>query len=873
MKLIIAEKPSLARDIAQALGVTQKRDGYIEGNNYMVTWCIGHLVELANPEVYDEKLKQWSFSTLPFIPDSFKYTVNSQTSKQFNIIKDLSNNPKIQSLINCADAGREGELIFHLVYLLTGCKKPVERLWISSLTKDEILKGFSNLKPAAHYAGLRDSAHARQRSDWLIGLNITRAFTLRLRSFKNIIGDGNSGKSELYSVGRVQTPTLAFIVNRENEINNFVPEKFYQVLATFDSTVGTYQGLWVGPDGFRIAEEKQAKAIVDKVLGQDGIIEKVDKKLVKEKSPLLHDLTSLQRVANTKYGLTADQTLKIAQSLYESKLITYPRTSSQYLSTSVANEIDEHLEACNVGIYSQFVNQIKSQKIGVKLTSRHVQNDKVTDHHAIIPTKLKADLSSLDNDQRKVYDLVLRRFLAAFFPESEIEQTTVFTIVLGERFVSKGKVIINPGWRVVESSEALSSDSSGSSTSKSKSKGKGKDKSSNPEDSQQEDEDKDKLLPPLKQNQSVKTTLAEVLEKWTKPPSRYTEATLLSAMETAGKDIADDVLRQIMKDQGLGTPATRANTIETLISREYIFRDKKSLKPTHKGKLLIELLPSPLLKSAKLTAEWEQKLAEMAKGSYSLQAFMEEIKQATRELVKEVVTSNIADSPFLSRMKDEQQKEGKGSQSQEAEEGLICPNCVIEERKGRLVERTGQYGKFLCCSLGKEICKYISQVPKNQKQRKALVESRCPNCQGATKLHLPKEKDRSPVLLCLNYNECKGVVRLEDAGSNGKDVSKASSNSHNDKNSSINNDSNNANINTVTKSQSNFTSTNKRPSETNKPETKQTTEAGTPLCKVCGKATVKRSFKDKQGKEKYFWGCSAWKPNNQGCNATPVWIN
>jgi len=870
MKLIIAEKPSLARDIAQALGVTQKRDGYIEGNNYMVTWCIGHLVELANPEVYDEKLKQWSFSTLPFIPDSFKYTINPQTSKQFKIIKELSNNPKIQSLINCCDAGREGELIFHLVYLLTGCKKPVERLWISSLTKDEILKGFSNLKPATHYSGLRDSAHARQRSDWLIGLNITRAFTLRLKSFNNIIGNG---KNELYSVGRVQTPTLAFIVNRENEINNFVPEKFYQVVATFDSTAGTYQGLWVGPDGFRIVEEKQAKAIVDKVLGQDGIVEKVDKKLVKEKSPLLHDLTSLQRIANTKYGLTADQTLKIAQSLYESKLLTYPRTSSQYLSVSVANEIDEHLEACNVGIYSQFVNQIKSQKVGVRLTSRHVQDDKVTDHHAIIPTKLKADLSSLDDDQRKVYDLVLRRFLAAFFPESEIEQTSVFTVVLGERFVSKGKVIINAGWRVVESPEALASGNTGSTTSKSKSKNK----NTNPEESQQEDEDK--LLPPLKQNQAVETTLAEVLEKWTKPPSRYTEATLLSAMETAGKDIADDVLRQIMKDQGLGTPATRAGTIETLISREYIFRDKKSLKPTDKGKLLIELLPSPLLKSAKLTAEWEQKLAEMAKANYSLQDFMEQIKQVTRELVKEVVTSNIADSPFLSRMKDEQQKEGKGSQSQEAEEGLICPKCTIEGRKGRLVERSGQYGKFLCCSLGKEICKYISQVPKNQKQRKALVESRCPNCQGATKLYLPKEKDRSPVLLCLNYNECRGVVRLEDAGSG---ASKIVSKAGNDGNSaSVNDDSNgsndkNASVNTV-KTSATSTHGNKGLSATKKQETRQAAGAGagteTPLCKVCGKATVKRSFKDKQGKEKYFWGCSAWKPNNQGCNATPVWIN
>ncbi|KAF0250047.1 MAG: DNA topoisomerase III [bacterium] len=677
MKLIIAEKPSLARDIAAALGVSQRREGYLEGNGYIVTWCIGHLVELANPEVYDEKLKQWSLATLPFIPETFKYQVNSNTSAQFKVIKGLVNDSRVLSLVNCADAGREGELIFHLVYLLTGCKKPVERLWISSLTKDEILKGFRSLKPASHYAGLRDSAHARQRADWLIGLNITRAFTIKART-----NSGFGGKSDLYSVGRVQTPTLAFIVSREAEITNFVPEKFYQVVATFDSTVGTYQGLWVGVDGFRVVEEKEAKAIADKVLGQGGVVDKVDKKLVKEKAPLLHDLTSLQRVANTRYSLTADQTLKVAQSLYEAKLITYPRTSSQYLSVSVATEIDEHLDACDAGIYSQFVNQIKSSKTGVRLTSRHVQDAKITDHHAIIPTKIKANLSTMDDEQRKVYDLIVRRFLAAFYPESEIEQTTVFTIVLGEKFVSKGKVILNPGWRAVESPEATASNAN---TSSSKSKGK----SNNSEQSQQEDEDK--LLPPVKQHQRVETTLAEVLEKWTKPPSRYSEATLLGAMETAGKEIADDVLKQVMKDQGLGTSATRASIIETLISREYIIRDKKSLKPTDKGKLLIELLPSPLLKSAKLTAEWEQKLAEMAKGNYSLQAFMAEIKEKTAELVKEVVSANIAGAVQLVG-------KNKPVEQADVEEGLVCPKCVIEHRSGRLVERTGQYGKFLCCS-------------------------------------------------------------------------------------------------------------------------------------------------------------------------------
>jgi DNA topoisomerase-3 len=837
MKLIIAEKPSLARDIASALGVNGKRDGYIEGKDYIVTWCIGHLVELANPEVYDEKLKSWSLSTLPFIPETFKYSVNSNTSAQFNVIKKLVNDSRVSSLINCCDAGREGELIFHLVYLMTGSKKPVERLWISSLTKDDILKGFSNLKGANHYSGLRDSAHARQRADWLIGLNITRAFTIKARNNSNF-----NGKSELYSVGRVQTPTLAFIVGRENEINNFVPEKFYQVQATFDSTVGTYQGLWVGTDGFRIAEEKEAKAIANKVINQQGVIDKVDKKLVKEKSPLLHDLTSLQRVANTKYGLTADQTLKIAQSLYESKLITYPRTSSQYLSTSVANEISEHLGACDNGVYSQFVSQIKSSKTGVKLTSRHVQNDKITDHHAIIPTKLKADLSKLEDEQRKVYDLIVRRFLAAFYPESEIEQTTVFTIVLGEKFVSKGKVILNPGWRVVESPEAMAnvSNSPGGS-------GKSKSKSSNPEQSQQEDEDKDKLLPPLKQHQVVETRQADVLEKWTKPPSRYTEATLLASMETAGKDIADDVLKQVMKDQGLGTPATRASVIETLISREYIFRDKKTLKPTEKGKLLIELLPSTLLKSAKLTAEWEQKLAEMAKGNYSLQAFMDEIKEKTAELVREVTIANIAGvagannanaANSTNGVKDKQGEQDK--ETQQGQDGLICPNCVIEKRNGCLVERTGQYGNFLCCSMGKDICGYISNVPKNQKQRKALVESRCPNCQGSTKLYLPKEKDKSAALFCIKEG-CKGVLWFNDKGG-------------------------------LVAPKSNNISTNTNDGNAGNVYEAGSKEQSGEACIKCGSITIKRSFKRKDGKVGYFWGCSNWKKSG-GCDAAPVWIN
>lgn len=984
MKLVIAEKPSMARDIAAVLGANQRKQGYLEGNNYIVTWCIGHLIELAEPDDYDPSLKQWSLSTLPFIPETFKYKVNPQTSDQFKVIKSLINQNSIDTVVNACDSGREGELIFSLVYQMTGCKKPVERLWISSLTKDEIQKGFRSLKPGNSYSGLRDSAHGRQRADYLFGLNLTRAFTIKARN-------GN-GKSELFSVGRVQTPVLAMIVNRDQEITSFVPEKFYQVSASFYSQVGSYQGLWVGQDGFRIAEEQDAQAIADKVVNQDGFVEKIDKKLVKEKPPLLHDLTSLQRVANTKYGLTADQTLKIAQSLYEAKLITYPRTSSQYLSESLAHEITDHLFACNVGVYQQFVSQIQALPSGIRLTSRHVSNDKITDHHAIIVTKNKADLSTLDEDQKKVYDLIVRRFLAAFYPDTESEQTTVFTKVLGEKFVSKGKVILKPGWRVVEAPEAQANNTSFN-------KPKGKSTSSTPDQL----EDEDKLLPPLNSNQPVEVTQAQVLQKFTKPPARYSEATLLGAMETAGKEIADDVLKQVLKDQGLGTPATRASIIETLISREYIVRDKKVLLPTEKGKLLIELLPSPLLKSPKLTAEWEFKLAQIEKGQYSLKAFMDEITQKTVELVREVAQANISGATeqvarekaenelscpkclienregylversgqygkflccslgkeacgyFSNVPKNAKQRKaliesrcpncngatklhipkekdklpvllclnynqckgvvrldetninrasasdkstnkqvtvgskqasqsGVGSATEpiakdsQAQKGLSCPKCVIEKREGRLIERPGQYGNFLCCSLGKEACGYLSTVPKDQRQCKALVESRCPNCKGATKLNFPTGKDKSPVLLCLNYNQCKGLIRLSDFStitSSDKSTNNSTDSNFDEQNSYTKSDSFNSsnglsNSYTSNSSKSSNTSNNNRQNNTSQQQQNKET---TPPCKVCGKPTVKRSFKDKQGKDKYFWGCCDWKPNNQGCNAQPVWIN
>ena len=731
MKLIIAEKPSMGRDIAQALGATQKHEGCLSGNGYIVTWAVGHLIELAEPDIYDPGLKSWSLSSLPFVPETFKYSLNPKTATQFKLIKTLVNDNRVQSLVNGCDSGREGELIFHLIYLIAGCKKPVERLWISSLTKADILEGFRNLKPASHYVGLRDSAHARQRADFLIGINTTRSFTIK------------ANQGGVYSVGRVQTPTLALIVERESEIVNFTPETFFQVIANFYSNSGGYQGIWIGQNGFRIDTEQEAKDIADKVSAEDqvGEVIKVDKKLIKEKSPLLHDLTSLQRIANTKYGFTAQQTLDIAQLLYEAKFITYPRTSSQYLSTSLAREITDHLAACDVPPYQQFISQI--EQMGIRLTTRHVDDSKITDHHAIIPTKTLVNLSELDEDQQKLYDLIARRFLAAFFPDSEAEQTTVHTFVAGEKFTSKGKVIVKVGWKIVETTEELLANPNPFS----KSKGNSSNSKSNPDPSEE-----DKLLPPLAVNQQVQVKDAQAQEKQTKPPTRFTEATLLGAMKTAGKKIDDEVLKQAIKDQGLGTPATRANIIETLISREYVIREKKSLKPTEKGRVLIELLPSELLKSPRLTAEWEQKLAAIEKGKYSLMAFMAEVKQETVAIVKEIVNADIA-GLVGQRMRDKK-----------LENILPCPKCVVEGNNNNyLVEINSPKGKFLVCSSGKENCSYLTCIPKNLKEKKELVETRCPKCQGAMRFYLAKDSSQSNAFFCLNSSSCRHAIWLNNA--------------------------------------------------------------------------------------------------------------
>ncbi|HEY9404828.1 MAG TPA: DNA topoisomerase 3 [Pyrinomonadaceae bacterium] len=781
MRLIITEKPSMGRDVAAALGATRRGEGYLEGRDDIITWCIGHLVELDDPEEYDPKFKSWRMETLPIIPTEFKYHASERTLDQFKVIKALLGRDDVTSVVNAADAGREGELIFDLVYTLARSRKPVERLWISSLTRDEIIAGFNRLKPASEYTGLRDSARSRQQADWLVGLNATRAQTIKAR------GAGHDG---VYSLGRVQTPTLALIVGRDEEIANFVPTNYYEVVADFESAAGAYRGTWFNKQGSRFDHKDAAEAVVFKVRGKPGAVEKVEKKATRERAPLLYDLTALQRAANARYSFPAARTLELAQTLYEKKFITYPRTSSRHLSAAVNQELKGHVEAASVGPYVKFIETILA-KGTPKLTSRHVDDKKVTDHHAVIPTKQRVEPNALAPDEKRIYDLVVRRFLAAFYPDAELERTTITTAVEGERFITRGTVVLKAGWREVDPPGR-----------EDRKKAEG------------DDEAEDAELPPVRAKEAVETKNVEAVAKQTKAPPRYSESSLLGAMETAGKKVEDEELRLAMKDSGLGTPATRAAVIETLLKREYITRDKKSLTATPKGIAVIKLLPSQLLKSAELTGSWEQKLARMARGEYARDAFMGEVKVMVTELVGQIAAAEM-----------ERAVAGEGGAKRAAaatprpEDAVDCPKCKLEERAGFLVERVSANGKFLVCSEGRDVCGFISDAPKNAKQRKLMLATKCDACGSAMRLRAPRERGKRASLSCARYPECRGVRWFDEKG--------------------------------VLE------------------EAKAAPETGEP-CKECGAPTVKRGpFKN----ESYFWGCTRWKSDKSGCNAAPVWIN
>ncbi|CAA9441611.1 DNA topoisomerase III [uncultured Rubrobacteraceae bacterium] len=596
MRLIVAEKPSVGRDIAGALGGHRKGKGALAGDGWTVTWALGHLAELAPPDAYGEEYKKWRLESLPILPGRFKVRVSNKTSEQFGVVKGLMKDPSVTEVVNACDAGREGELIFAYLYGLSGCKKPVMRLWISSLTHEAILAGFGALRDGSAMKPLEDAARSRGEADWIVGMNATRAYSVRF-----------GGRGNVLSVGRVQTPTLKLLVDREREIQDFEPEKFWTVHARFSREGNTYDGVWFKSKQNRLPERETADRIAEKVRGGTGTVRKAQKKMATEKPPLLYDLTELQRNANARYGFTAERTLRAAQALYEErKLITYPRTSSRYLSKDMVGGLRKRVEAAGaLPDLSLFAEKLLE---GPKLpiSKRIVDDSKVTDHHAIVPTNKKPS-GGLPPDEAKVYDLVARRFLAGFFPAARFENTTVVTEVREETFLSRGRIVLEAGWRDLYPD------------------GVGGRKEKVPP-----------VLPPIEAGQEWAVAKVGVKDGETKPPPRYSESALLGAMETAGKLVEDEELRQQMKDSGLGTPATRAATIERLIKVGYIEREKKALVPTEKGKSLIGLLGESPLTSAELTARWEERLAKMEKGAERRPDFMADISGFTTKLVEEV---------------------------------------------------------------------------------------------------------------------------------------------------------------------------------------------------------------------------------------------
>jgi DNA topoisomerase-3 len=641
--LVIAEKPSVGRDLASALdGVFQRRKlediapkrnrktaaeevdaatekptrsrakdepVFLESDEYVITWAVGHLVQLAEPEEYNERWKRWRMADLPIVPpDGFKLVPrDAKSKKQLRLVETLLKRDDVDRIINACDAGREGELIFAYLYESVfgaspsaGGPKPVERLWISSMTKQAIREGFARLRPGEQLRDLEAAARSRSEADWLVGMNATRAATIR----------GRAWVGGVVSLGRVQTPTLAMIVKRERQIQAFVPEPYRLVHATFDPRYG---GLWFEGDETRIfGELERAEQIVAKVKGKDGTVESVERKEQSERSPLLYDLTSLQRDANRRFGFSARRTLQAAQSLYEGKkAITYPRTSSRFLSGDMVAQLKPTAQTLlPIGEYraaAEYVLALDQLPLG-----RVVNDAKVDDHHAIIPTDIEHDVADFTPDERRIFDLVARRFLAVFHPPARYARTTVITVVEDDRFRTRGKVTLAAGWRAVYGLET------------------------NGEKQSEEEEAEGGEIPALQQGQTVRCVDAEFEDKMTKPPPRYTEASLLSAMETAGRLVEDDELRDAMKESGLGTPATRAETIETLIRREYIERVGRDLQATPKGIQVVTMLEEHKLTSPELTGDWEHKLADIEHGEGDRDAFMAGIEAFARETVDQI---------------------------------------------------------------------------------------------------------------------------------------------------------------------------------------------------------------------------------------------
>ena len=657
--LVIAEKPSVGRDIARVLKCPKKTNGFMEGNEYVVTWGMGHLVTLKDPEGYDGKYKEWKMEDLPIMPEKLEIEVIRQTGKQYQTVKSLIHRKDIKDIVIATDAGREGELVARWILKKAGNHKPCRRLWISSVTDKAIQEGFSHLKDAREYDNLYHAAVSRAEADWLVGINATRALTCKYNA--------------QLSCGRVQTPTLAMIAMREEEIKKFVPETYYGISARADGVTFTWKDEKSG--SFRSFQKERMETILDKMQKGSLTIQKVEKKEKKAFPPLLYDLTELQRDANKRYGYSAKETLNIMQRLYENhKVLTYPRTDSRYLTSDVVDTISERLSACGVGPYRKLAGQLKGENWSRKKLS-FVDNSKVSDHHAIIPTEQFVDLTHMSSDERKIYDLVVRRFLSVLYPPCIYEETTLTAVCAGEYLIARGNVILQDGFHQVyenEDSDEAALEEAGS-------------------------ELKGQTIPKWNQGEVLTNVQYTLKEGKTAPPSRFTEATLLSAMENPVKymESGDKAMAKTLGETGgLGTVATRADIIEKLFNSFLLEKKGKEIFITSKGKQLLELVPEDL-KKPELTADWEMKLSRIAKGSLSDKKFMEDIRQYTTEILGEIKTE-------------------QGTFRHDNLTNKKCPNCGK-----RLLAVNGKNAKLLVCQ--DRECGYKETVSR-------VTNARCPVC-------------------------------------------------------------------------------------------------------------------------------------------------
>jgi DNA topoisomerase-3 len=652
--LVLAEKPSVGRDLARVLKCNKKGNGYLEGNKYIVTWALGHLVTLANPEVYDEKYKSWRIEDLPMLPPKSKLVVIKRSGKQFNAVKKQMQRSDVSEIVIATDAGREGELVARWIIEKAKVKKPIKRLWISSVTDKAIKDGFNKLRPGRDYENLYASAVARAEADWFVGINATRALTCKYNA--------------QLSCGRVQTPTLAMIAKREEEIRKFKPKAFYGITAISDGIKLIWQDSKT--KNTRIFDKDRCDKILMSIKSKNSTIQEVDRVYKKKHSPNLYDLTELQRDANKIFGYSAKETLSIMQKLYENhKILTYPRTDSRYITSDIVDTLKDRVKACGVGEYSPIA--FKVLKKPIKANKSFVNNSKVSDHHAIIPTEQPVILNSLNNNERKIYDLVVKRFFAVLYPPFEYEQTTIRAKISDEIFIAKGKNIISKGWKEIYDNRF--------------------------DDDSLKDDILDQTLPNVKKGDTLNISKVSQTSGETKPPSPFNEGSLLSAMENPIKYMGNDnknLIKTIEETGGLGTVATRADIIEKLYNSFLIEKKGKDIFITSKGKQLLELVPEGL-RSPALTAQWEQKLSSISKGKLNKNAFIGEMKNYAKVVVTEI----------------------KNSQEKFKHDNITrtrCPQC-----NKYMLEVNGKKGKMLVCQ--DRECGYRKSISK-------ITNARCPNC-------------------------------------------------------------------------------------------------------------------------------------------------